>query len=44
MGAIFHVPIFGADLKEVIPLLQQANISIIGTSLRAKTTYYQASY
>ncbi|MCH5584479.1 RNA methyltransferase [Shimazuella sp. AN120528] len=32
MGAVFHLPILEADLLEVIPMLRQKNITVVGTS------------
>lgn len=32
MGALFHLPVIGADLLEVIPVLKTKNIAVAGTS------------
>ncbi|MBD1372818.1 RNA methyltransferase [Hazenella sp. IB182357] len=44
MGSLFRVPLLDVDLTQIIPLLEQKRITVMGTSPHAGTFHYNYSY
>ncbi|TLS53301.1 RNA methyltransferase [Paenibacillus antri] len=42
MGALFHVPIVACDLAEALPRAKNAGVRVVGTSLEARRSCYEA--
>jgi len=43
MGSLFHLPIFTADLAQLLPALKERGVNIVGTSVDAEQAVYQSN-
>ncbi|TVX98623.1 TrmH family RNA methyltransferase [Cohnella terricola] len=44
MGALFHVPVLEADLRELLPEAAERGIAIVGTSLQSARSCYEYDF
>jgi len=44
MGSIFHLPIHPIDLNNIMPMLKEKNIQVIGTSPHAEKAYFDLDF
>lgn len=44
MGALFRVPVFEADLNELLPQARERGVAVVGTSLEAERSCYECDF